>query len=332
VRTSGDGFMPSDGASGAGDWTSMLNPELLPQTVDPPQGRLVNANNRLVDAGYRHFISRDWDAPYRAGRIEALLEATPQQSLDTSVALLRDIYSPMSADLLPLLAAAPATAPTRAARALLAAWDGAMDRNQPEPLIFAAWARALTQRIVMAKFGDLNDGGWAPNVRTIKRLILADSPWCDDLATPSIERCPEQVEAALADAVADLTRQFGGDPARWRWGDAHKARHSHPILRDLIDVTLETDGGFDTVNRGAFRPGRLGEPFDHVHGAGYRAAYDLADPARSVFGVATGQSGHPLSRHFTNLAERWRAVDLRPLTGDRAALLGQGAERLVLSP
>ena len=36
-------------------------------------------------------------------------------------------------------------------------------------------------------------------------------------------------------------------------------------------------------------------PFGAVHAAGYRAIYDLADPDRSRWIAATGQSGHPLS-------------------------------------
>ena len=41
-------------------------------------------------------------------------------------------------------------------------------------------------------------------------------------------------------------------------------------------------------------------------GAGYRGVYDLADPDSSVFVISTGQSGHPLSRHYDDLSELWR--------------------------
>ena len=57
------------------------------------------------------------------------------------------------------------------------------------------------------------------------------------------------------------------------------------------------------------RAGTLGEgadPWQAVTGAGFRGVYDLADPDSSVFVISTGQSGHPLSRHYDDLAERWR--------------------------
>ena len=47
------------------------------------------------------------------------------------------------------------------------------------------------------------------------------------------------------------------------------------------------------------------DPFGDVHGAGYRAVYDLADLDRSLFQMSLGQSGHRLSPHFSDLARSW---------------------------
>ena len=43
-----------------------------------------------------------------------------------------------------------------------------------------------------------------------------------------------------------------------------------------------------------------------VHGASYRGVYDLADLDRSLFMMAPGQSGNPLSRHARDFLTRWR--------------------------
>ena len=43
-------------------------------------------------------------------------------------------------------------------------------------------------------------------------------------------------------------------------------------------------------------------PFLNVHAAAYRGVYDFADPDSSVFITSTGQSGHPFSRHYDDLA------------------------------
>jgi len=46
--------------------------------------------------------------------------------------------------------------------------------------------------------------------------------------------------------------------------------------------------------------------FEAVHGASFRAVYDLADLERSLFVVAPGQSGHVLSPLARNFVQRWR--------------------------
>ena len=47
-------------------------------------------------------------------------------------------------------------------------------------------------------------------------------------------------------------------------------------------------------------------PFRNIHAAGYRGIYDFSDSDGSVFVIATGQSGHPFSRHYDDLGELWR--------------------------
>ncbi len=67
-------------------------------------------------------------------------------------------------------------------------------------------------------------------------------------------------------------------------------------------------------------------PFQNVHAAGFRGVYDFADPDSSVFIVSTGQSGHPLSRHYDDLGELWRRGEYIPMSLDpalaRAAAVG----------
>ena len=59
------------------DWTGFIPFAALPSAVNPPSGHFVSANNKIVPDSYPYFLSRDWDLPNRAERIEALLAATP---------------------------------------------------------------------------------------------------------------------------------------------------------------------------------------------------------------------------------------------------------------
>jgi penicillin amidase len=72
--------------------------------------------------------------------------------------------------------------------------------------------------------------------------------------------------------------------------------------------------------------------FTHVHGAGFRAVYDLSNLGQSQMMIATGQSGHRLSAYYRNLAQPWRDGESRTLGGGRAELNTRGAKTLVVRP
>jgi penicillin amidase len=75
-----------------------------------------------------------------------------------------------------------------------------------------------------------------------------------------------------------------------------------PLLRDWTRIEAETGGDGETVNRGS-----PGAGFAHVQGPGLRAVFDLAAPAGAAAVIATGQSGHPLSRHWADQTPAWAA-------------------------
>ena len=163
--------------------------------------------------------------------------------------------------------------------------------------------------------------------------MLADpsSAWCDDVATPAVETCPERIWLAFDRAVDDIAAGYGSEPAKWRWGMAHRARFAHPlfgripILRELLDPSIETGGGNDTISRGTAVRTDSPLAFAHVHGAGVRAIFDLDDPDGSRFMIATGQSGNPLSPHYADLMSRWR-------DGEFLTIVGAGDHVLTLQP
>ncbi len=335
LRRKGDGRRPVPGWTGEYDWTGFIPYAELPQSVNPPRGRIVAANNRLVPEDYPHLISADWGYPHRAARIEEMLDAAPPRAgLEENLAFQLDNLSPGARELLPLLLAAqPKSEPARQAHDLLLAWDYRMDRARPEPLIFYAWIGELNQLLLSDELADHYPEFARVDMRLIKRVLSEGTTWCDDVGTPAKESCEEQISASLEAALADLAEGFGADLGSWRWGAAHTADFPHPVfsrvpvLKQLFSFALETDGGNTTVNRGAV--GFAGNPhirFNNVHGAGYRAVYDLADLDNSRFIISTGQSGNPLSPLYGSLAERWRDGDYLMLDGKAPA------QRLLLTP
>jgi penicillin amidase len=160
-------------------------------------------------------------------------------------------------------------------------------------------------------------------------VLAADSPWCDDVLTEPIEDCSTIIEQALEAALAELNAEHG-DPADWRWGEAHRAVMEHPLLGrvplagSLFGIEVPTGGDGSTVNVGHFAM-MPGAPFANTHAASFRGLYDLADLAESRFVIPSGQSGHPLSPHFADLTTLWAA-------GRTIRIAGGSGGRLELRP
>ncbi|MBL9054295.1 MAG: penicillin acylase family protein, partial [Tabrizicola sp.] len=163
------------------------------------------------------------------------------------------------------------------------------------------------------------------------------SVWCDVIQSAAIETCSDLSRMALDDALLSLSETYGPRLESWRWGDAHQAAHDHPVLGDVpfvkffVNIRQSTSGGDDTLMRGVSR-GEGEAPFENVHAAGYRGVYDFADPDSSVFIIATGQSGHPLSGHYEDLGELWRRGEYIPMSLDPDLARAAAAGVMVLAP
>lgn len=337
------GRVPSAGTVAANDWQGTFPADDNPRIVRPADGAVANANNRLTDREYPRHISFDWDLPYRIERLDKELTARAFHSAEGFRALQNDAVSEMARSVLPLIARdlwwregteAQGDARRRRALELLADWNGEMDRHGPEPLIFAEWMRALTKRLAQDELGPLYDDFSGIRPLFVERVYLdldGAAIWCDVTKTPEPETCSQMAALALEDALARLAREYGSNVEGWRWGAAHTAVHRHmPFgfvspLSIFFNIEQETSGGDDTLLRGQ-STGKGPHPFRNIHAAGLRIVLDFADPDRSMMIIATGQSGHPFSRFYDHLADRWARGDMIPMSMDdadaRAGALG----------
>ena len=332
IRAKGDGWMPAPGWSGEYEWTGVIPFDDLPQALDPPSGRFVSANNKIVPDSYPYFLGRGWDLPNRARRINELLDATPKQSPEATAAIQADTLSPMARDLLPLMLEAPPKS-KEAADALerLKSWDQRMERDQTAPLIFAAWLRAFNRALFAGKLGVAFDDYWDLHPDVIRLILTEHTDWCEAAPAEATASCAPLLAAALDDALAELRQRYGDDMNSWQWGRAHVAQFANqfwaslPVIGGLIALDIPADGGYDTINRGAGRISNSDNPYADTHGSTLRMIVDLSDIAASRFMIAPGQSGNPLSPYYGDLLQAWRNVT--SLTLGKAA-----AHTLVLAP
>lgn len=329
------GRIPAPGWLAVNDWQGMRPFAENPWTMDPPGGIVVNTNNRLTNAVFPDHLSHDWGDAHRIRRASWLLGAREYHSLASFIEIQTDTVSEAARVVLPLIgrdlwysgdAVQEGTPEHRRQVALerLANWNGAMSEHTPEPLIYAAWVRALQRRLAVDELGALVELVAAPDITFIERVFRDEDGagvWCDIVQSTAVETCADMARLALDDALLELETAYGARLESWRWGDAHQALHRHqtlgsvPILNLLVNIRQSTPGGDHTLLRGQ-STGRGVEPYMNVHAAGLRVVYDFADPDSSVMIIGTGQSGHVLSRHYDDLSALWRRTEYIPMSLD----------------
>ncbi|MGC2413148.1 MAG: penicillin acylase family protein [Stellaceae bacterium] len=315
IRKKGNGWLPVPGWSGEYDWTGVIPFAELPQAANPASGRFVSANNKIVPETYPYFLSRDWDLPNRAQRITELLAATPLQSPAASAAVEADTLSIAARRLVPLMTRiVPGSRMAREAIERLAGWDFHMDPDKVEPLLFTAWLREFAHDVFLRHLGEAAADYWDLKPRVIEAVLTVHPGWCGG-PKEKVGSCDALLVSALDAALTALGRTYGPEMLQWQWGRAHIARLENPVfgrialLRDWIQLSVPTPGGFDTVNRGSTTIRDAADPYAQRFGAGLRIITDLASPADARMIAVPGQSGNPLSPHFSDLLQRWRQFD-----------------------
>ncbi len=335
ARHQTQGRLPSPGWLAENRWQGILNYAANPETLNPEGGILGSTNHKIVDRPFPLHVSHSWGDTQRIQRLTRLMESREVHTRDSFIEAQLDTVSFTARTLLPLVArdlwftgaAAPeGTVERQRKRALdlLADWNGEMNEHLPEPLIYAAWMRALQDRVIRDELGPLADEfprTQAIFLERVFRNIDGAGVWCDIIQSAPEETCTDIARLALDDALLWIDERYGTALESLRWGDAHVAAHDHPVLGEvgwfswIVNIRQSTSGGDNTLQRAATK-GTDPDPFLNVQGAGYRGVYDFADPDSSVFISATGQSGHPLSRHYDDFGELWRRGEFIPMTLD----------------
>lgn len=332
------GRLPAPGWNADARWDGMLPYSTNPSFVDPQTGLIGNTNNKPLDRPFPLHVSYDWGDTVRIQRWVRLMRQRGVHTRESFIEAQLDTVSQGARLILPLVGAElwfqgdpaePGTpeAQRQIALQLLADWNGEMNEHLPEPLIYAAWMRELQFRLIRDELGPAADMFTHMEPGFLERVYRntgGAAVWCDVVQSAAEETCVDIARISLDAALLDLSRVYGDAIESWRWGDAHQATHDHtvlgevPMLRYFVNIRQSTSGGDNTLLRGRMAGGPQGaaEPFLNVHGAGYRGVYDMADPEASVFITSTGQSGHPLSRHYDDLGLLWRRGEYIPMTLD----------------
>ncbi len=341
TRNSLRGLAPALGWESVYDWQGWVPRTQLSAIEAPASGVLINANNRIDSDRAGTFVGAEWSLPYRFNRINEVLKLQAKHDVKSMQALQSDQMSLMMKEVLPALLKARALSSTGTdALAVLRSWDGTMSIDAAAPAIALAWVDQLRRDLIVDEVGSANLQRLEA-LRSSSDLLVKSlnepghSAWCDDTRTRAIERCDEVLSASLETTVNRLSKRFGRSMDSWRLGDLsvslseHRPFGKNPLLAKIFDLKARGGGDTFSVNVARNDPWHETDPYATRWAASYRAVYDLADVDRSVFIVSTGQSGHRLSPHYSDLVERWTANEAIPMLSTKEAI-DRSAESMLL--
>jgi penicillin amidase len=202
--------------------------------------------------------------------------------------------------------------------ALLRAWNGQMEYNQPCPFLVTLAFQHLRRAVVESatKAGSTYDSQMAPAV--LEKLLRTRPPgW--------FVEWDETLLRSLADAVEEGQRIQGRSVTKWNYGKyteltiAHPVVHRFPVVGKYFDIGPAPMSGSSTTVKQTTR--RLGPSM--------RMAADLSDWDRSLLNVMVGQSGQVLSSHYRDEWGRYYVGQSYPMQYGKVE--GKAVLRLTLS-
>ena len=217
-RVGWNGRLPVPG-TGQFEWQGFR--EDLPREFNPDRGYITTANNNVHPPGYDgrpvfYHTSRDVETS-RVTRLHQILGTGDQYSVEDHQAIQHDSYSLRAElDIPGFQGWTSEYAQVERARALVAEWDGVLDRDSTAAAIYVEWTRQVDATAL-------------------------------DSAANETDRT-SVIEDGLQQTLSKLTADWGSDWSAWNYGRGNPSALPHMFIPDFDLAPVERPGGFGTVN------------------------------------------------------------------------------------
>jgi len=336
---SGSGAAPVAGWTGTSEWRGLLPASANTVVLDPPDGLILNANNRPMTSSSDAGWNGEWDPGFRYAYLKQQLDPLRGADVAAMGRLQNDYTSlPIQRFREAISSGSPTTAVGQQVQKIARDWDGSLSIDSAGAVVYEDWLVQMSRLTFADKLGDtLYDdylGSGRPTVALYQLIPDRTSQWFAELGDSAVSGRDAVSGAALDAAGKDLVKLLGSDMTKWRWGDLHTISFDHPLAAakplDLIfrigPVRRAGDGY--SPNNGAYS---LKKPFVLTTQPSERQIVDLGDLDASRSIIPVGQSGQPYSRHWGDQTPLWASGQYKPmaLSKDR---IGQLEGKLILRP
>lgn len=310
IRKKGDSMLPVPGWTDEYEWKSYIPFDELPKTINPEEGFISTANNKVISDDYPYHISNNWAQPYRQMRIQEFLQANKKLTAGDMQSLQMDQVNLQAREFVPQflkILNGSSSKQEEQALEILQKWNEIDSADAAAPMIFNVWMKKigdvlLTDEIPEETLKLFNGRKSAIDELLREALEGKAGPWIEEAGGL------EQVLAkALQKTLKELEATQGSDLADWEWGDYHQVRFDHPLSSvSPLNYLFNSDGGIPvggssvTVQAAAFL-----DDGTVNHGGSWRFVIDLSDMNQAYHLVGPGQSGNVKSKWYHDQLEDW---------------------------
>ncbi|MGL4522302.1 MAG: penicillin acylase family protein, partial [Bacilli bacterium] len=312
IREKGSSLVPVPGWTGEYEWTGYIPHNELPTLINPEQGYIATANNKIVDDRYPYHISHTWAQPYRQERILEVLGSKDMFTLQDMKDLQMDVFNKQAEEFLPMfkkaLSKQKLSAEQQQALDILSEWNLEDDKDQAAPLLFHTLMLQISEELfgkdIPVEMMDMFEG----RANVVDELLRkanegTPGPWVRDAGGMSV-----LIQKSLENTITLLTERYGAQMEDWKWGDEHQLQFVHPLsnVKPLniffnSKKPIPVSGSRITVQSAD----RNVETGIVNHGASWRFVIDLNDLSKGHHIVGPGQAGHFKSEWYDNQVEDW---------------------------
>ena len=340
IRKNFSGYVPVPG-DGRYEWEGYLPIKERPHLLNPAKGFFATANNNVTPNTYSRWdaVGYTWADPFRAERIEKVLEQKNKVSMQEMAALQTDYFSVPASKLVPYATNwyFESASLTAFARLNLAKWNFVLSKESVAAGFYVMWEKEIlteaNKLFVPENIRGLFSMQLSKVIEHIQNPELYFTAPANENRDAFLKKCYVQAYQKMVNKF--LIQPNFVDIQKWNYGQI-KYKHiqlEHPLsaftdsaTRKKLNLTSYPRGG------NGYTVGSTGSAENQQSGASFRVLMDTKDWDKTLMINTPGQSGDPSSPFYGNLLEKWANDGYFPAYFSRNLILKEAANRQIISP